>query len=74
MRKLFPYIRPQLKPYVFLMLLKAGGTFTDLLIPLIMGVLIDTGIATGDTAMITRLWSRWSVKKRRKPPIAKSNV
>ena len=55
MRKLFPYIRPQLKPYVFSMLLKAGGTFTDLLIPLIMGVLIDTGIATGDTAMITRL-------------------
>ena len=44
-----------LKPYVFSMLLKAGGTFTDLLIPLIMGVLIDTGIATGDTAMITRL-------------------
>lgn len=55
MRKLFPYIRPQLKPYVFSMLLKAGGTFTDLLIPLIMGVLIDTGIAAGDTAMITRL-------------------
>ena len=55
MRKLFPYIRPQLKPYVFSMLLKAGGTFTDLLIPLIMGVLIDTGIAIGDTAMITRL-------------------
>ena len=55
MRKLFPYIRPQLKPYVFSMLLKAGGTFTDLLIPLIMGVLIDNGIATGDTAMITRL-------------------
>ena len=55
MRKLFPYIKPQLKPYVWSMLLKAGGTFTDLLIPLIMGVVIDQGIATGNTDMIVRL-------------------
>lgn len=55
MRKLFPFIRPQLKPYLWAMALKAGGTFTDLLIPLIMGIVIDQGIAMGDTNMITRL-------------------
>lgn len=55
MRKLFPYIKPQFKPYILSMLLKAGGTFTDLLIPLIMGVLIDNGIAANDTDMIVKL-------------------
>lgn len=55
MRKLFPYIRPQLAPFVWSMVLKAGGTFTDLLIPLIMGIVIDNGIATGDTDAIVRL-------------------
>lgn len=55
MRKLFPYIKPHLKPYLWSMALKAGGTFTDLLIPLIMGVVIDQGIASGDTGMIIRL-------------------
>ncbi len=55
MRKLFPYIKPQFKRYVLSMLLKASGTFTDLLIPMIMGVLIDNGIAAGDTDMIVRL-------------------
>ncbi len=55
MRKLFSYIRPQLAPFVWSMVLKAGGTFTDLLIPLIMGIVIDNGIATGDTDAIVRL-------------------
>ena len=55
MRKLFPYMKPQFKRYVLSMLLKASGTFTDLLIPMIMGVLIDNGIATGDTDMVVRL-------------------
>lgn len=55
MRKMFPYIRPQIVPYVSAMALKGIGTFADLLIPLLMGVVIDRGIAAGDTGLIIRL-------------------
>lgn len=52
MKRMYPYIRPWLWAMVAAILFKGAGAVTDLLIPYMMGILIDTGIATGEAHQI----------------------
>lgn len=55
MKKLFPYIKPHFWAMFSGVLFKGAGAITDLLIPLLMGVLIDEGIGRGDQSRILTL-------------------
>lgn len=55
MKKLYPYIRPFLSGLVIGILCRGLGAFSDLIIPYLMGEVINRGIAGEDTALIIQL-------------------
>ena len=55
MKRLYEYIRPCAAGMAFAILCKGIGALTDLLIPYLMGVIINTGIAGRDVSMVVRL-------------------
>lgn len=55
MKRLYAYIRPCLGKLSSAIVFKGLGAFSDLLIPYLMGVVINVGIAGEDIGMITRL-------------------
>lgn len=55
MKKLYVYIKPCMKRLILAIIAKGGAVVTDLLIPYLMGVVINIGIAAGDIDIITKL-------------------
>ena len=55
MKKLLPYLRPDLRESIVGPLLKLAEAGLDLLVPLLVASLIDVGVAGGDRAYILRM-------------------
>lgn len=53
--KLYTYIRPQALKLFFAMFCKGSATFVDLLIPFLLGIVINKGIANSDIPGIIKL-------------------